>query len=64
MALVGAYVVAWASAGQDPGGGIDHGPGRNKQVNYPRVAVRRRSVKRSPAVLRCEARQEVKRESL
>jgi hypothetical protein len=56
--------VARASAGQDLVGGIDHGPGSNQPVHHLRMATTRRSVKRSAAVLRCEARQEVKRESL
>jgi hypothetical protein len=56
--------VARASAGQDLVGDIDHGPGSNQPVHNRQMAVARRSVKRSLAVLRCEARQEVKRESL
>jgi hypothetical protein len=51
-------------AGHNLVGGIDHGPGSNQPVHLPRMATIRRSVKRSPAVLRCEARQEVKLESL
>jgi hypothetical protein len=56
---------ARASAGQDLVDGIDHGPGSNQPVHHLRMAAIRRSVKRSPAVLlRDEARQQVKRESL
>jgi hypothetical protein len=54
----------WWLAGHDLVGGIDHGPGSNQPVHHLRMTAARRSVKRSPAVLRCEARQEVKRESL
>ena len=52
-----------SDAGHDLVGGIDLGPGSNQPVHHLRMAANRRSVKRSPAVLRCEARQEVKRES-
>jgi hypothetical protein len=57
--------VSWvevARAGQDLVGGIDHGLGSNQPVHHLRMAESRRSAKRSLAVLRCEARQEVKRE--
>ncbi len=56
--------VARASAGQDLVGGIDHGPGSNQPVHHLQIAATRRSAKRTPAVLRCEARWEVKRELL
>jgi hypothetical protein len=56
--------VARASAEPDLVGGIDRGPGSNQPVHHLRMAFKTCSVKRSPAVLRCEARQEVRRESL
>jgi hypothetical protein len=43
---------------------INHGLGSNQPVHHLRMAAITRSVKRSPAALRCEARQQVKRESL
>ncbi len=55
---------AWGDAGHDLLGGIDHGPGSNQPVHHLRMAALSRRVKQSPAVLRCGARQEVKRESL
>ncbi len=50
--------------GKDLVGGIDHGPGSNQLVHHPRMAAIRRSEESSLSALQCEARQEVKRESL
>ena len=50
--------------GQDLVEGIDRGPGSNQPVHHLRMTTISRRVKRGLANLRCEARQEVKRESL